>query len=165
MTGNKAKLSKGDRRERQAKVAELWYKGYTNGDIIVATGIPGKEVSGYLKLIKEHLTPRAVKVLEYRKNKCLNKVSLVQKAAWEIAEGAISVPDQLSALRVVTSSQELEAKIEGVTQEKLIVGPEKAATELLRDLRELEKKVTTDNGKEPGQAAVEETVPPAFLKE
>ena len=164
MTANKEKLSKGDRRERQAKVAELWYKGHSKADIVIATGFPGKEVSGYFKLIKEYLTPRAVKVLEYRKNRCLNKVALVQKAAWKIAEESIVAVDQLSALRVVTSSQELEAKIEGVTQEKLVIGPEKAATELLRDLRELEKKVTTDKGGGNGQK--EEVEPaPTFLSE
>jgi len=165
MTANKEKLSKGDRRERQAKVAELWYKGHTKADIVLSTGIPAKEVSFYLKLIKEHLTPRAVKVLEYRKNKCLGKVCLVQKKAWEIVDEAEKISDRISALRLLTPSQELEAKIEGVTQEKLVVGPEKAATELLRDLRELEKKVSTDKSNGKGQKPVEETVPPAFLSE
>jgi len=128
-----------NKRDLQAKIANLWFKGYNRNEILKATGCEEKELNQAMKLIKAHLSPKAVKVLKYRKARCLGKVTLVQRTAWEILSNSFDHRIQIAALRVITTSQELEAKIEGAIQEKLIVGPEKAADSLIKAIYELEK--------------------------
>lgn len=170
-----ARQAKKEKKDKQAWVATLWYQGHTRADIIKITGCSTQEVTRHLMLIQRTLTPKTRQVLEYRTNKVLNKINLVQKTAWDIIKKAnrnLTGKDidqiALAALRVITSSQELEAKVEGVTQEKLVIGPEKEASKLLSDVLALEKKASTikDTGQNEKEPDIETRTPlPDFLRE
>ena len=134
------KTTKREQKDRQVVVADLWFKGYNKADIVNETGFTGQEVERSLVLIRYKLTPKTVRTIEYRRNKCLGKINLVQKIAWGIIATTTSDTIKLSALGRITSSHELESKVQGVAQEKLIVGPEKEANTLLKQILELDKK-------------------------
>lgn len=156
--------AKKEKRDRQAKIATLWFKGYTNKEILDSVGCTEKELASDLKLIKTKLAPKTVKVLEYRKNKCLGKISLVQSTAWNIISSSQNDSIKLASLRVITSSQELEAKVEGVTQEKLVIGPEKEANVLLKRIYDLEQEAAQTQSQGDGHKEADTLVetPPPF---
>jgi hypothetical protein len=156
-------------KQSELAIAELWFQGNSQHDIMEKLGFEAKYVTRVLRQISAQLEPKTVRAIEYRRNKCLAKIRLVQKKAWEInEEERLPAEKRLAALRVVTSSQELEAKIEGITQEKIVIKEaEKEAGELLKELKKLEEKeaksIPEDSGiKEPNA----DTIPlPAFLKD
>ena len=155
------------RAERQTLIIELWFKGYTRQEILARVkGASDIEVRKVYRLIKERLTPKSIEALEYRRNKCCTKILLVQSTAWNIISETKNDVMKLSALRVITSSQELEAKVEGVTQERLVVGPEKEATKLLEEIKKLETESRSfPNGKDDGHKEVQaqtEELPPCL---
>lgn len=168
-------ISKKDRIDHQAQVAGLFFRGFTKKDIIDHLGYPEGEIQNHLNVINSNLSPSTAHMIEYRRNKLLNKISLVQKKAWELFEEAGKMTKggedtKLSSLRVVISSQELEAKVEGVTQEKIAVVPaDKQADGLLQKIKEMEekaRKVPLDDGPK-GNGHKEATAEPLpdFLKD
>jgi len=159
-------------RDRQATVATLWWQGNNKATIIEKTGYPLAEVTRHLKVIRYSLTPKTEEVLHFRRNKVRNKINLVQQKAWDIIKkvenesiGKDSYRIALIALSRITSSQELEAKVEGITQEKLVVGPEEEASKLLSDVKMLEEKRLVAQKTEGSVEDVEKETPlPDFLK-
>ena len=168
-----AKLSKAEKDDKQANVSDEWFRSCNAKQIVKKLGYPEGEVRHYLKLVKNKLTPKTIKVIEYRRNKLLNKIALVQQKGWDIALSDKTFDDRirLAALRLVTSSQELEAKVEGVTQEKIVVDTmDRQATEHLKALEKFEKDARLrdykgdGHDKEAAEAEVASDVP-AFLEE
>ena len=146
-----AKIASGVlKKDRQYEVAVLFYKGSSLVDIIGQTGYPEKEVKFHLRKIRESLTPKTRGALIYRTNLVKSKISMIEKAGWAIHDrnvgksigGREGEGDKLAltALGKLNTTAELLAKVEGVTQERLIVGPEKEASKLLSDVLSLEKK-------------------------
>lgn len=145
--------------ERRAKVAELHLKGYTNLEIAKELGVTGKTVGEDMKYIKRLMDARVVKSLEYRKKRHLEKINLVQKKAWDIFDDT-RIKNQsirLAAQRVIISALELGAKVDGLIQEKLTIGPEQASQKLLKELKDLEEKAQADENEGDGHKEEELT--------
>lgn len=159
-----------DYNARRAEIATLLFKGNTNADIVQITGLPRAEVARHiLNITKVHRTEtKGAKA----KKEVLKKINLVQKTAWDIVENRTGVLKPkgdslvLAALRVVTSSQELEAKVQGVTQEKVPGGSEKEASKLLGEILRLEKEAKEAKASpSPEKEETKETPLPKFLED
>jgi len=155
---------------RQAEIANLWYQGYSEVDLVKKLGYSGNEVRKQLGLISQVFSKQTQETLKFRRKKLLGKIELVQKKAWRIhdeLESLEKIPDYahrtaLLAIGRIISSQELEAKVEGITYEKPVGGAEREATKLLSEILELEKKTKTPVP--PVEECEEKTPLPDFLK-
>lgn len=131
---------------RREKVADYHFKGYKVREIAGLLELSLPQVRADIKVIKGWLSAKTIKKLEYRKNRSIAKIELAQRTAWGIFERYSAQPNiQLSAQRVIKELLELEAKVEGVIAEKLVVGPDLEATKLMEELKAIEEKAR-DNG-------------------
>jgi len=142
-----------ERAERRAKVAELHLKGYSNLEIVKELGSTHTTVSGDLTYFRKQMEARVIKKLEYRKKRAIARINLVQKKAWDIFDSVINDNIKLAAQRVIISALELGAKVDGLIQEKLVMGPEQESQKLLKELKEIEAKAQENkgNGHEEGE--------------
>jgi len=131
--------------QHQAKVVDLFFKGYTRARIVKTTGYEPKEVDHALKLLHKSLSGQAEKALEYRRKLVLSKIQLVQVTGWEIAEKAgVEDTAKVSALRLVKDAIKVEGDILGVTKDKSPASADKQADKLRKDMKDAEKKSRTD---------------------
>ena len=134
---------------RREKVADYYFKGYKPREIAEKCDLTLPQVRADIHVIKGWLSAKTIKRLEYRKNRSLAKIELAQRKAWGIWEANASYPNiQLSAQRVIKELLELEARVEGVIAEKLIVEPDREASKLMEELRKIEKEANKGNGHE-----------------
>jgi len=137
-----------ERAERRAKVADLHLKGYSNLEIINELKSTATTISADITYLRKQMDAKAIRKLEYRKKRALAKVNLIQKKAWDIFDNVKNENIKLAAQRVIISALELGAKVDGLIQEKLTIGPEQASQKLLKELKDLEVKAQGNGNKE-----------------
>jgi len=140
--------------DRQNAIAKLYFKGYGTPALIMPVinkylkdedKLTLKEVQHYLKLVKTALNPSTQKSIEYRRAQLRREIQAAQQKAWEFVDGtALGIQllpkEKIAALRVVVSTVDLRAKIEGVTQEKVIIDDtDKTAQANIDELAKIEK--------------------------
>ena len=132
--------------ESRKKVAELWYKGYTQPEICEKTGLSKKQVSDDIKVIKRLLEPKTIRQVEYYRNQSRNRLDIIRKSAWGIYSNKNSrYGARVAALNVLLKVEELSAKVDGVVADKGTAGPDKKAEELSKELVAIAKG-KKDNG-------------------
>jgi len=61
-TGKKAERKRAGAR-RQADIAQLWFRGYNKEEIVLQTGLPPRQVSEDLKVIRASLHTATIKTV------------------------------------------------------------------------------------------------------
>ena len=157
---------KPDDGERRAQVQQLYFQGYTIKEIIDKLQKPRRLIQDDVQRLRMNLERREIKKIEYRKNKILAKITLLQRTAWGILDDCRKRKPTLAltAGRLINSSHELEAKVEGVIAEKIVGGPDKAMSDLMKELRQIETK-SLEADKDTKPTVVETNETPEFPPE
>jgi len=125
---------------KRVLVANLFFKGYQQQDIIEKTGLSKTEVASAVQAIKMKLKPTSIPELEYYRNKSRKLIGLGLSTAFEILddEGNRKYPNlRLRALQVIREYAKLSADIDGITGEKVTAGPDKKASDLMGELKKM----------------------------
>ena len=130
-------------------VANYFFKGYEQHQIVAATGLTKKEVLSAVQSIKEQLKPKSIPEMEYYRNKSRKLISIGLSTAFSIAddEKNMKYPNlRLRALQVIKEYAKLQADIDGITGEKATAGPDKRAGDLMSELKRLasQPKITVE---------------------
>jgi len=127
-------------------VANLFFKGFQQSEIVEKTGLSRTEVASAVQAVKSKLKPTSIPELEYYRNKSRKLIGLGLSTAFEILDDDKNkkYPNlRLRALQVIREYAKLSADIDGITGEKVTAGPDKKAADLMGEL----KKMATDSGK------------------
>lgn len=125
---------------KRTVVANLFFKGFQQHEIVDRTGLSRKEVASAVSVIKERLKPKTIPELEYYRNKSRKLIGLGLSTAFGILDDEKNekYPSlRLKALQVIKEYAKLSADIDGITGEKTTAGPDKRAGDLMVDLKKL----------------------------
>jgi len=134
---------------KRTVVANYFFKGFEQHEIVAATGLTRKEVLSAVQSIKEQLKPKTIPEMEYYRNKSRKLISIGLSTAFSIVDDEKNsrYPGlRLRALSVIKDYAKLQADIDGVTGEKVTAGPDKRASDLMRELKQLasQPKITVE---------------------
>lgn len=121
-------------------VANLFFKGYQQHEIVEQTGFTKTEVASAVQAIKERLKPKTIPELEYYRNKSRKLINIGLSTAFSILDDEKNqkYPNlRLKALNVIREYAKLQADIDGVTGEKVTAGPDKRASDLMMELKKI----------------------------
>lgn len=157
-TGKAAERRKAGAR-RQADIAQLWFRGYNKEEIVEKTGLPVRQVSEDLKIIRASLHPATVKTVEYYRNKSRTRLDMIRKRAWEFVEGTDFAKEgtRVAALRLVKDVEDLQTKVDGIVTDKAPAGPERRAEELAKKLVAIAENKDKGNGHDEKEDKVVES--------
>lgn len=128
-----------ERFDRQAKVKDYWIQGYGIKEMSKLVGCPEREVKSHLGVIQNRLLKQSQQATEYRRNKLLHKLTLLQKTLWETINKTKNERIIKACSSTMVEIYALEAKIEGVTEEKMPSMIDKRADSLISEVLAIEK--------------------------
>lgn len=134
------KVDKMTAARKRTVVANLFFKGYQQHEIVEKTGLSKKEVGSAVAAIKEKLKPKTVPELEYYRNKSRKLIGLGLSTAFEILDDESNKKYpylRLRALQVIKEYAKLSADIDGITGEKMTAGPDRRAGDLMAELKKI----------------------------
>ncbi len=121
-------------------VANLFFKGYQQQEIVEKTGLSKTEVASAVQAVKMKLKPTSIPELEYYRNKSRKLIVLGWSTAFESLDDDKNqkYPNlRLRALQVIREYAKLSADIDGITGEKVTAGPDKKAADLMGELKKM----------------------------
>jgi len=125
---------------KRTVVANLFFKGYQQYQIVEKTGLSKTEVASAVAAIKESLKPKTIPGLEYYRNRSRKTLALLSSKGFDIldADKNKKYPYlQLKAIVVLKDCVKLSADIDGITGEKITAGPDKRAGDLMTELKKI----------------------------
>jgi len=145
---------------KRTMVANLFFKGFQQHEIVEKTRLTRKEVASAVAKIKQQLKPRTIPGLEYYRNKSRKLIGLGLSSGFEILDDDKNKKYpylRLRALQVIREYAKLSADIDGITGEKITAGPDKRAGDLMSELKEIAASKKETEKEELADADAEQT--------